>query len=91
MDDRRLKLIERNARKALRKQAEALEHIRNCSRCERLFVASYGSHVENEQLDRERLEIPGPLALGVPVSKIWLITHELLRDLRRCKDWPEAI
>lgn len=65
-------------RQLLKIQAQAAEHIRGCSRCERLFLVAFEATAE--QLDQ------------APTlhSEVWLLTRELLREFRQCSDWPRG-
>ena len=93
MDDPQRRFLLRNSHKALDKLAEAIAHIRGCTRCERVFTIAYEAHVENQVAEAERsgfgrgFKYP-PLYPG----KVWSIFgNELLREFRRCENWPTEI
>ena len=65
-------------RQLLNAQAQAAEHIRSCSRCQRLFLVAFEAAAE--QLDQA----------ATIHSEVWLLTRELLREFRQCSDWPRG-
>jgi hypothetical protein len=56
-------------------QVAAAEHVRDCGKCRHLFEIAY------EEADSE-------MVLGL---NPFFVTTQILRELRRCPDWPKNI
>ena len=59
----------------LNAQVAAAEHVRDCDKCRHFFEVAY------EEADSEM--VPGP-------SPFFVMT-QIIRELRRCPDWPKSI
>ncbi len=60
---------------ALNAQVAAAEHVRDCDKCRHLFEIAY------EEADSE-------MVLGL---NPFFVMTQILRELRRCPDWPKSI
>lgn len=74
-------------RHALKVQAAAAEHLRDCERCRHLFEVAYEETMllfENE---------PPNLAEGQFFAAVnpFNVTAQIRRELRACPDWPKGI
>jgi len=59
----------------LNAQVAAAEHVRDCDKCRHLFEIAY------EEADSEML-------LGL---NAFFVMTQIIRELRRCPDWPKSI
>jgi hypothetical protein len=66
----------------LKAQVQAAEHIRDCPRCERLFLVAF------EAADSEWIELN---QVKTGASDGWAIIKELLPEFRQCGGWPPGI
>ena len=80
-DDQLRRMRNLYGRLVLKRLAESAEHIRNCPRCERLFLIAYEASAD--QLKEN------PPALLVPTD-VWLIIKEQVREFRQCAGWPKG-
>ena len=65
----------------LNAQVEAAQHIRDCSRCRRLFRTAYEATFEVAL---------GTITRSLTIGSLpaWSVTNETLPELRRCTNWP---
>ena len=75
-------LMEMIARQALKSHAEAAEHIRDCARCERLFITAYEVELEQNEQELETTDCLGG-AEGTATSDAFLAGHHDLDGDRR--------
>jgi len=61
---------------AIKGMLAALEHIRDCDRCSRIYGAAFDVFREE----------------GAPYPPIpWTVLHQCLRELHQCGHWPKGI
>jgi hypothetical protein len=60
---------------ALDAQVAAAEHVRDCDKCRHLFEVAY------EEADSEMVPGPNP----------FFVMTQIIRELRRCPEWPKNI
>jgi hypothetical protein len=66
----------------LNAQVAAAEHVRDCARCRHLFEVAYEETELSEHLViSEKVLYPSPFS----------VMAQILRELRRCPDWPKSI
>jgi hypothetical protein len=66
---------------ALKAQVAAAEHVRDCDKCRHLFEVAF-EEAESDQVVYSE-EVPGP--------NPFFVMTQILRELRRCPDWPKSI
>ena len=67
---------------ALNAQVAAAEHVRDCAQCRHLFEVAYEETELSEHLViSEKVLYPSPFS----------VMAQILRELRRCPDWPKSI
>ena len=66
----------------LNAQVAAAEHVRDCDKCRHLFEIAYEETELSEHLIiSEKVLYPSPFS----------VMAQILRELRRCPDWPKSI
>ncbi|MGA6969996.1 MAG: hypothetical protein WBY93_00080 [Candidatus Binatus sp.] len=77
-------LRNRFGREAPQPLSESVNHVRTCSRCERLFLVAYEASAD----ESDRINPNLPKAMLLSAKYVWLIVKELLPEFRQCVDWP---
>ena len=86
-DDALKQARNRYGRLALKALSESVEHIRNCPRCERLFLVAYEASAD--QLGESNPDFPKLFIISP--TDVWLIIKELLHEFRQCAGWPKEV
>jgi predicted anti-sigma-YlaC factor YlaD len=67
---------------ALNAQVAAAEHVRDCDKCRRLFeIAFEEAELSDHLVVSENVMYPNP----------FFVMTQILRELRRCPNWPKSI
>lgn len=67
---------------ALNAQVAAAEHVRDCDKCRHLFeIAFEEAELSDHLVVSENVMYPNP----------FFVMTQILRELRRCPDWPKSI
>ena len=69
-------LIDYAVQECLKSQAQAIEHLRGCTRRARLLSAAF--------------EIADESQVHTLITEAWFLVGRLLGELRRCDGWPRG-